>query len=236
MIFACSYFSSRSAGPRASSGVHIPAMSERLVLPGGQRHRFVASVYTRFHFARTHTPRALSASLAPFGPTHTRGCNSLIYEHSIASRHTDQTHGQLFRSFTLAARHRPFPSAGALSCSGDPSSPELFQANLVGDRLVSIDGIPHSAADIFKNLVETLSPNNFVGSFSTPNVLAVMFLAMVFGLSIAHVHPSDGSSRVLVDAVTQLREVSVLRLHCSKLNAVTRLREVSARCLCLCTV
>ena len=70
-------------------------------------------------------------------------------------------------------------------------------------------GVPHTSGDIFKNLVETLATDNYLGSFSAPNVLAVMFLACVFGLAIAHVHPSDGSSRVLVDSVTQLREVSV---------------------------
>ena len=110
-----------------------------------------------------------------------------------------------------------------LSCSGTAGNPEFFQANIFGDSLPTIPGIPHSSSDIFKNLVQRFSPDNFVGAYAEPNVLAVMFLSVAFGLAIAHVNPHGGhggghgaapaavgTSRVLVDVVVQLREVGGL--------------------------
>ena len=117
------------------------------------------------------------------------------------------THPVLIKLLVSTHASPPRPSA-ALSCSGPPTNPELFQATIFHD-LLSVPGIPHSPSEIFKTLVETFATDNFIGSFTALNVLAVMFLSTVFGLAIARVHPAvpGGSSRVLVDFVVQLREV-----------------------------
>ena len=49
--------------------------------------------------------------------------------------------------------------------------------------------------------------DNLVGSFSKPNVLAVLCIALVFGFAMAAVRPHHGETHVLVDVITQLREV-----------------------------
>ena len=52
------------------------------------------------------------------------------------------------------------------------------------------------------------SPDNFVGAFSDPSVLAVLCIALVFGFAMAAVRPRSGETHVLVDMISQLREVS----------------------------
>jgi hypothetical protein len=44
-------------------------------------------------------------------------------------------------------------ATGALSCSGDPRTPELFRASIYGDELVTVPGIPLSAGDIIRSIV-----------------------------------------------------------------------------------
>jgi len=46
-----------------------------------------------------------------------------------------------------------------------------------------------------------------VAAFSDPNVIAVLCLALVSGLAMATVKPHHGGTNVLVEGITQLREV-----------------------------
>ncbi len=94
---------------------------------------------------------------------------------------------------------------GAVSCN--TTSATTFSATFSGDGVITVPGVPHSAGEIIKNLGYAFAADNLVSAFSEPNVLAVLCLSLVFGLAMATVRPQHGESNVLVEGITQLREV-----------------------------
>lgn len=65
---------------------------------------------------------------------------------------------------------------------------------------------PHSPISRVHSTLQAFAfaSDNLLQSLTTPNVLSVMVLSIVFGLAIAHVTPHAGQSRVLAEVMAQV--------------------------------